>query len=270
MITLEVRWRSTISWRSTRVHAIYIESYYLAYISLYMKLAQCPRLKKMVVNFKALPLKCLATNKVIEANMDYKDFLTGPIKEELDGLNRLEGKYFVYHRTDLKVRRYGKTKDESKLSKEELESLIRMTHLNARIPRIFFLNGKKEFNIVERFKSGKRGWDLHDLDGHSKEIRLSSRLGCVKAGNSIYREDWIKEGNLVMTTTHLDPMGKLFLGEVDVFTIYNKDIVRTVIWTLPALKIKIMRELWAQREGGTPCKQCINSLGCRGHELDID
>ena len=88
------------------------------------------------------------------------------------------------------------------------------------------MNGKKEFNIVERFKSGKRGWDLHDLDGHSKEIRLSSRLGCVKAGNSIYRGDWIKEGNLVMTTTHLDPMGKLFLGEVDVFTIYNKDIVR--------------------------------------------
>ena len=73
-----------------------------------------------------------------------------------------------------------------------------------------------------------------------------------------------------MTTTHLDPMGKFFLGEVDVFTIYNKDIVRTVISTLPALKIKIMRELWAQREGGTPCKQYINSLGCRGHELDID
>ena len=145
-----------------------------------------------------------------------------------------------------------------------------MTPLNARIPMIFFLNGKKEFNIVERFKSGKRGWDLHDLYGHSKEIRLSSRLGSVKAGNSIYRGDWIKEGNLVMTTTHLDSMGKLFLGEVDVFTIYNKDIVRTVIWTLPALKIKIMRELWAQREGGTPCKQCINSLGCRGHELDID
>ena len=76
----------------------------------------------MVVNFKALPLKCLATNKVIEGNMDYKDFLTGPIKEELDGLNRLEGKYFVYHRTDLKVRRYGKAKDGSKLSKEELKS----------------------------------------------------------------------------------------------------------------------------------------------------
>ena len=121
----------------------------------------------MVVNFKALPLKCLATNKVIEENMDYKDFLTGPIKEELDGLNWLEGKYFVYHRTDLKVRRYGKTKDESKLSKEELESLMRMTPLNARIPMIFFLDGKKKFNIVERFKSRKRGWDLHDLDGHS-------------------------------------------------------------------------------------------------------
>ena len=118
--------------------------------------------------------------------------------------DRLEGKYFVYQRTDLKVRRYGKTKCGSKLSKEELESLMRMTSLNARIPMIFFLDGKKEFNIVERFKSGKRGWDLHDLDGHSKEIRLSSRLGCVKAGNSIYRGDWIKEGNLVMTTTHLD------------------------------------------------------------------
>ena len=57
----------------------------------------------MVVNFKALPLKCLATNKVIEGNMDYKDFLTGPIKEELDGLNRLEGRFFYYRTETLKL-----------------------------------------------------------------------------------------------------------------------------------------------------------------------
>ena len=35
----------------------------------------------------------MATSKVIEENLDYKDFLRGHIKEDgLDGLNRLDGK----------------------------------------------------------------------------------------------------------------------------------------------------------------------------------
>ena len=49
----------------------------------------------MVRSKQALLLKWLATSKVLEENMDYKDFLRSPIKEELDGLKRLEGRFFL-------------------------------------------------------------------------------------------------------------------------------------------------------------------------------
>ena len=78
-------------------------------------------------------------------------------------------------------------------------------------------------------------------------MRLFRRIGSVKAGNSIFREDWIDSGDLVKTTTHLHPMSKLFLGEVDLFIFY--DNVKGVIWTLPALNIEIARELWTRKEG---------------------
>ena len=72
----------------------------------------------------------MATSKVIEENLDYKDFLRGHIKEDgLDGLNRLE------------VVREGKT---WKLSEEEWKSMMSMMPLKARILMIYFKDGKQE------------------------------------------------------------------------------------------------------------------------------
>ena len=41
------------------------------------------------------PLKMLATRKVLEERMDYKDYLGGRVKEEVDRLDRLTGKFIV-------------------------------------------------------------------------------------------------------------------------------------------------------------------------------
>ena len=52
-------------------------------------------------------------------------------------------------------------------------------------------------SILEKELGRGTRWDLQDHDGRSKEIRLSSRIGSVKAGNSIFREDWIDSGDFV-------------------------------------------------------------------------
>ena len=52
--------------------------------------------------FLVLPLKAPVARMVIRERMDYKDYLGGSLKDELDGLDRLEGK-FVINAVDFKV-----------------------------------------------------------------------------------------------------------------------------------------------------------------------
>ena len=48
-----------------------------------------------ITEFNVLPLKMLATRKVFVERMDYKDYLGGRVKEEVDRLDRLTGKFIV-------------------------------------------------------------------------------------------------------------------------------------------------------------------------------
>ena len=74
----------------------------------------------------------MATSKVIEENLDYKDFhqegWVGWVKK-------------VGWQDDLKVVREGKT---WKLSEEEWKSMMSMMPLKARILMIYFKDGKQE------------------------------------------------------------------------------------------------------------------------------
>ena len=45
--------------------------------------------------FPVLPLKVLVARKVIREGMDYESYLRGRVKEELDGLAGLAGRYVV-------------------------------------------------------------------------------------------------------------------------------------------------------------------------------
>ena len=45
--------------------------------------------------FPVLPLKALVARKVIRERMDYEGYLGGRVKEELDGLAGLAGRYVV-------------------------------------------------------------------------------------------------------------------------------------------------------------------------------
>ena len=188
--------------------------------------------------FKVPSLKVLVTRMVIRERMDYKNYLGGKVKEELDSFDRLAGKFRIYN-NKLEVERDGK-----KVSEEEWENV------KLRLPSflISFLDGKEEFTIFERIKPGKRKWTLQDINGFLKELDLSSRVvkkkdGCIQRG-----QQYIRDGALIMFVAQFDPNGKLLFVWKDKFVIDDKGIFRTTRWELPLLEIKIKKEMWTLRE----------------------
>ena len=105
----------------------------------------------------------VATSKVIEENLDYKDFLRGHIKEDgLDGLNRLEGRFFYYRTETLKL--WGRASPGSYQKRSGslwCQWCLWKQGYRWSISRM----GNQKFSIVERFNSWKRSWDLQDHAG---------------------------------------------------------------------------------------------------------
>ena len=122
--------------------------------------------------FKVPSLKVLVTRMVIRERMDYKNYLGGKVKEELDSFDRLAGKFRIYN-NKLEVERDGK-----KVSEEEWENV----KLGLPAFMISFLDGKEEFTIFERSKPEKRKWTLQDINGFWKELDLSSRVVKKRTG----------------------------------------------------------------------------------------
>ena len=169
-----------------------------------------------------LPLKVLATREVIRERMAYKDYLGGNVREELDRLNGFEGKFLI-DTSEMMVKREGKN-----LSKEEWR------YMKRRMPTdvISFLNGKKDFHIVERKgRLGEREWALRDVDNSSKKLQLGRRIAGEAEGWE-YREEFFADGAII-TFRNFYNKDEFLVGEVDAFKIYNGGIVRTKLWDLP-------------------------------------
>ena len=169
---------------------------------------------EMLGPFQVLPLKMLVTRQVIRERMEYKDYLGGIAKDELDRLDWFEGK-FIVHSAPMEVRRKGKI-----LTNNEWESLKSLGVRGEKLPRamIAFLDAKKkEFSILERSnRHGKREWELQDVDGSSKKLDLCSTvkndpMGPVHGGWS-YTEKYIDDGKLTTWRSLIHPKGKEIRG----------------------------------------------------------
>ena len=184
-----------------------------------------------------LPLKVLATREVIRERMAYKDYLGGNVREELDRLNGFEGKFLI-DTSEMMVKREGKN-----LSKEEWR------YMKRRMPTdvISFLNGKKDFRIVERKgRLGEREWALRDVDNSSKKLQLGRRIAGEAEGWE-YREEFFADGAMI-TFRNFYNKDEFLLGEVDTFKIYNGGIIRTKVWDLPKHKMRIKKKMFAHKE----------------------
>ena len=184
-----------------------------------------------------LPLKVLATREVIRERMAYKDYLGGNVREELDRLNGFEGKFLI-DTSEMMVKREGKN-----LSKEEWR------YMKRRMPTdvISFLNGKKDFHIVERKgRLGEREWALRDVDNSSKKLQLGRRIAGEAEGWE-YREEFFADGAII-TFRNFYNKDEFLLGEVDTFKIYNGGIIRTKVWDLPKHNMRIKKKMFAHKE----------------------
>ena len=192
--------------------------------------------------FQVLKLKVLVTRQVMRDRMEYKDHLGGIAKDELDQLDRLEGKFFV-HAAVMEVRRRGKI-----LSNDEWKSLK-----TSGLPKViirFLDSKKKEFSILERSNHGKREWELQDVDGSSKKFNFSSTV-TDDHGGWRHKEQFIIDGQLTTYRCLIHPEGKRVMTELDIFSIDCKgNVLRTISWVLPTLQIEITKDIWTRREEG--------------------
>ena len=194
--------------------------------------------------FEVMSLKVLATRKVIKERMDYKDYLGGRVKEEMDWLERLQGTFLV-DRTEVEVTRLWETLETKKVRKH-------WNFLRKRLPTevLAFLEGKKEFSISETAKSEKREWDLQDVDGSSKRFQLSNSMRVAEDdGGWKYQEELIKDGILIKWYGKYDSKGREMICELDCFYVDKEERIKRVIkWELPFINVKIAQWMWCIRE----------------------
>ena len=194
--------------------------------------------------FEVMSLKVLATRKVIKERMDYKDYLGGRVKEEMDWLERLQGTFLV-DRTEVEVTRLWETLETKKVRKH-------WNFLRKKLPTevLAFLEGKKEFSISETAKSEKREWDLQDVDGSSKRFQLSNSMRVAEDnGGWKYQEELIKDGILIKWYGKYDSKGREMICELDCFYVDKEERIKRVKkWELPFINVKIAQWMWCIRE----------------------
>ena len=194
--------------------------------------------------FEVMSLKVLATRKGIKERMDYKDYLGGRVKEEMDWLERLQGTFLV-DRTEVEVTRLWETLETKKVRKH-------WNFLRKKLPTevLAFLEGKKEFSISETAKSEKREWDLQDVDGSSKRFQLSNSMRVAEDdGGWKYQEELIKDGILIKWYGKYDSKGREMICELDCFYVDKEERIERVIkWELPFINVKIAQWMWCIRE----------------------
>ena len=218
---------------------------------------------EMLGPFQVLPLKMLVTRQVIRERMEYKDYLGGIAKDELDRLDWFEGK-FIVHSAPMEVRRKGKI-----LTNNEWESLKSLGVRGEKLPRamIAFLDAKKkEFSILERSnRHGKREWELQDVDGSSKKLDLSTTvkrdpMGPVHGGWS-YTEKYIDDGQLTTWRSLIHPKGKVIRGpktlvawwhcHLESFCAFGKFLRVTLEWNgMGSFRVVLIFSGWSGKFSG--------------------
>ena len=189
----------------------------------------------------------LVTRQVVKNRMDYSNFLNGAVKEELDGLDRLAGKFRVQAS---KLTIVGIHQGEI-LPSNDWEYFKKCLKL---LPGglLWFIEGKEEFTIEES-KNGLRTWIISDVDGWKDKDLLASR-GCVnvqKSGMWSHIDDFIEDGWLVNTKKAWDvSKGKMELGLDfrESFTVNKRgDVLRSYNWSAPNRNLKITKVMLAHR-----------------------
>ena len=199
------------------------------------------------MNLQVESLKVLVTRQVVLNRMDYSTFLNGTVKDELDGLERLEGKYRIQaSRLCIEGLHGGKVlpQDDWKYFKECFGNRVPTGLVN-------IMEGKKEFTITKS-KNGPKTWIICDVNGWENSLLTKrGRSKLQKCGDWGHFDNFIEDGWLVNTIKAWDiHNGKPRLNTDlrDSITVNKQgNILRTFMWSAPKLDIKITKVMLACR-----------------------
>ena len=191
------------------------------------------------MNLQVESLKVLVTRQVVLNRMDYSTFLNGTVKDELDGLERLEGKYRIQaSRLCIEGLHGGKVlpQDDWKYFKECFGNRVPTGLVN-------IIEGKKGFTIANS-KNGPRTWIIADVNGWKTRVLLTVR-GCSRlqeSGKWGHFDNFIEDGWLVNTIKVWDiDNGKPIL-DVDLrdsITVNRQgNVLRVFMWSAPSQGLK--------------------------------
>ena len=219
------------------------------------------------MNLQVQPLKILATRQVVMSKLDYSTYLTGNTKEELDKLDKLEGKFRIQaskFKIDAVYRGKQLPSDDWEFFKECFEN---------QLPKIMvkLMEDIEEFSIVES-KNGPRTWIMSEENTSLRRNMLSTKgdLSEMSHHNCIYchplnpsvrrwrhRDDFIEDGGLVSVKKwyHMcDGKIEFFVNLRDSITTDKQgNVVWNFMWSVPARHIKFTKVMRALRvlEGST-------------------
>ena len=201
------------------------------------------------MDLQVQPLKVLATREVMMKNIDYSTYLTGVTKEELDRLDKLEGKYRIQtSKVTIEACYNGK-----RLPSDDWEYFTEC--LGKRMPDdlIKFIESEPELSIVQESRNGLRTWVVLDgLYWRKEFLAKRNDLNQNQLGHWRYNDDFIENGRLVSVAKlyQVTTNGKMEDLVIRRFsTTIGKEgfVMWEFMWSAPKLNTQITKVMWALR-----------------------
>ena len=194
------------------------------------------------MNLQVLPLKVLATREAVMKRLDYSTYLTGITKEELDRLDKLEGRYRIQS-SKLTIEAF----DGKSMPSDDWEYFKECRGHN-RVTE--FIEDASEFTIQET-RGELRTWVVLDNLYLSREFLAGRGNVSSEMGRCSYWDEFIEDGKLVgVLKGFVMNNGKMELAydcRDSITTEKEGILVRELMWSQPEHNIKITKVMWACR-----------------------
>ena len=201
------------------------------------------------MTLQVLSLRVLATRQVVKNRLNYSTYLNGTAKDELDGLDRIEGSFRIQASKITIEAHYKGTRlpsDDWGTFKECFNN-----HLPSGL--IKFIEGDERFNIVERKDERlTRTWFLSDVDGSLKSLLYSKGELLQMNGALFHFDDFIEDGWFVKAEKAFKmnngKMEFVLDSQESITTNKQGDVIRRYMWSVPNKDIKVTKVMWALRD----------------------
>ena len=188
-------------------------------------------------------------SKTSKNRLNYSTFLNGTAKDELDGLDRVEGSFRI-QASKITIEAHYKGK---RLPSDDWGTFKECFNNHLPSGLIKFIEGDERFNIVERKDERlTRTWFLSDVDGSLKSLLYSKGELVQMNGALVHFDDFIEDGWFVKAEKAFKmnngKMEFVLDSQESITTNEKGDVIRRYMWSVPNKDIKVTKVMWALRD----------------------